>query len=117
MKKIIFTLLVFTLTSGMYAGSRDAKSGIISETAVECAKDSQFLIGKVVDDKTSETLAGVTVLYNGRKYYADVDGEFRIEKSTDETGKILVSLISYEDQYVPVDFKSKSELQIKLKQL
>lgn len=57
------------------------------------------IIGKVMDHKTGETLAGVRLKVEGieKDLYTDLDGNFKIEDLTPGTYNIKIDYVSYKD--------------------
>lgn len=84
---------------------------VSSETVTE-----NIITGKVLDENTSEVLAGVCLSYNGQKIYTDLEGNFSIKNISKGTAKLTASMISYEEQLVEVKEDQSKELKIKLKQ-
>lgn len=74
------------------------------------------LTGSVVDEKNKETLAGATILVDGKKYYSDLDGNFSINDVTPGKYQMVVELISYEPVLLEVDLNGNQNLNIGLLQ-
>jgi len=79
-------------------------------------ESENVITGKVLDEITSEVLAGVCLSYNGQKIYTDLEGNFSIKIISKGTAKLTASMISYEEQLVEVKEDQSKELKIKLKQ-
>ncbi|MEA4916948.1 carboxypeptidase-like regulatory domain-containing protein [Proteiniphilum sp.] len=86
-----------------------------SVNRVENVKALQ-LTGSVVDDKNKETLAGATIIVDGKKYYSDLDGQFSISEITPGKYKVTVELISYEPYTTEIDLKKNQKLNVSLLQ-
>ena len=74
------------------------------------------LTGSVVDEKNKETLAGATILVDGKKYYSDLDGNFSINDVTPGKYQMVVELISYEPVLLEVNLHGNQNLNIGLLQ-
>ena len=74
------------------------------------------LTGSVVDEKNKETLAGATILVDGKKYYSDLDGNFSINDVTPGKYQVVVELISYEPVLMEVNLTGNHNLNIGLLQ-
>ncbi|MGL5960164.1 MAG: carboxypeptidase-like regulatory domain-containing protein, partial [Bacteroidales bacterium] len=90
--------------------------GFIAFTAVVSAASKaeqtltkQVVSGRILDKDTQEALAGALIIADGQKVYSDFDGNFRIEKLCGEKCQMMISLISYEQQTIEVEFKSDSQ--------
>jgi hypothetical protein len=117
MKKLIFTLMVMCMVASLHAKNNEAARNEVPSKAVVSEMDEMpLLLGRVVDHQTSEKLAGVKILCNGREYYTDLNGVFRIEKRSSGDDVLQISMISYEDKSVQVDPKTRGDLVIQLKQ-
>jgi len=117
MKRILISLAILSLSTGIFAGTKDnAAVKVNKKEAAGSVLTSRYLVGRVMDNKTSETLAGAVILFNGKKTYSDLDGNFRIENLPEGKGQIAISLISYENQSLIVDLGRPDLLSIKLKQ-
>lgn len=73
------------------------------------------LKGTVSDEATSEPLAGVAMQYNGKTYYSDLEGKFSLPIGKTKTGKVNVTLISYQTQQLDLKTAPSGELRIALK--
>ncbi|MDD4777049.1 MAG: carboxypeptidase-like regulatory domain-containing protein [Fermentimonas sp.] len=74
------------------------------------------LSGSVVDEKNKETLAGATIVVDGKKYYSDLDGNFFISDVTPGKYQMVVELISYEPVSLEVVLNKNQNLNIGLLQ-
>jgi len=118
MKRIFISLALIGLSTGIFAGtneSTEAKS-TTSSNATEILS-TKTLVGKIMDHKTAESLAGATILYNGKKIYSDFDGNFRIQNFSGSKGSIVVSMISYKNQNLTIDLSKSNLLNVKMIQL
>lgn len=79
------------------------------------------LMGKVIDESTGETLAGVMVQLEGTDKYvfSDFDGNFKFEDLKPAKYEISISLISYKKVETEVDLNNTTaeELKVKLKNI
>lgn len=89
------------------------ESGSVSR--VENVKVLQ-LTGSVVDEKNNESLAGVAIVIEGKKYYSDLDGNFTIKDVKPGKYELVVELISYEPVSLHVDLTKNEKLNIGLLQ-
>ncbi len=114
MKKVILIALlsVFFVTGNLMA--KEAAPAKKAETAV--ATTVSEIKGMVFDKSTKETLAGASVLINGKKVYTDLDGNFTIPAGATGNCELKISMISYEDKVMTVSMDSKSALKIELNQ-
>ena len=86
-----------------------------SVNRVENVKALQ-LTGSVVDDKNKETLAGATIIVDGKKYYSDLDGQFTISGVNPGKYELTVELISYEPYTTEIDLTKNQNLNVSLLQ-
>ncbi len=110
MKAILFCIVsMFVFSSVVLAENNTVESAITT-----VSDNSTVLKGSVVDKNTKESLAGVVITANGKKVYTDLDGNFSISNLCKGNCKVVVKLISYQDQTIEVDMNSTQDLQIKL---
>lgn len=115
---LIFAVsLLLSVSAFANTGNNDNEKGkeAKSVSLVENV-DALQLTGLVVDEKNHETLAGAAILVNGKKYYSDLDGKFRIAGMKPGKYALQVELISYEPVSMEVDLKDNQNLQISLLQ-
>jgi len=74
------------------------------------------LTGSVVDEKNNESLAGATIVVDGKKYYSDLDGNFSIKDVKPGKYDLVVELISYEPVSMQVELVKNETLNIGLLQ-
>lgn len=74
------------------------------------------LNGIVVDENTNETLAGATIIVDGKKYYSNLDGNFQVKDVKPGKYELIVDLISYEPVAMVVDLSKSQNLNINLHQ-
>lgn len=74
------------------------------------------LSGTIVDDKNKETLAGVSIMIAGKRYYSDLNGDFVISDVKPGKYEITVELISYDPVSVEVDLNRNRKVNIALLQ-
>lgn len=86
-----------------------------SVNRVEDVKTLQ-LTGSVVDDKNKETLAGATVMVDGKKYYSDLDGQFTISGVNPGKYELTIELISYESYTTEIDLTKNQTINVSLLQ-
>ncbi|MFZ4549649.1 MAG: carboxypeptidase-like regulatory domain-containing protein, partial [Bacteroidales bacterium] len=75
--------------------------------------------GKVIDNKTGESLVGVAISVEGTdiKTYSDLDGNFEISSLTPGNYNLILSLISYKNSLVEnlkISANEKEVIDIKL---
>ncbi len=75
--------------------------------------------GKVIDNKTGESLVGVAISVEGTdiKTYSDLDGNFEISSLTPGNYNLILSLISYKNSLVEnlkISANEKEVVDIKL---
>ncbi len=68
----------------------------------EIASAKASISGKVLDIKTGESLAGVSISIEGTdiKVYTDLDGSFTVDGITPGNYNLILSLISYKNSLV-----------------
>ncbi len=108
-KKTIYTLLIVTSISSYTLANATNKNPIEPE------KKLVKISGKVIDQKTSEVLAGVKIYFlNSNKFvYTDFDGKFIIEEMVSEDAELSASLISYENVNIKIDYSKSVTLELK----
>ena len=89
------------------------------EDAVVAASAKASISGKVLDIKTGESLAGVTISVEGTniKAYTDLDGSFTVDGITPGNYNLVLSLISYKSsliENIKLNPSSKENIAIKL---
>ena len=118
MKPILVLAVSILISVTAFAESEKSNNKIKdneSVTIVESVNALQ-LTGLVVDEKNNETLAGATILVDGKKYYSDLDGNFSINDVIPGKYKLIVELISYEPVSMEVDLTKNQKLNIGLLQ-
>ncbi|MFZ4707853.1 MAG: carboxypeptidase-like regulatory domain-containing protein [Bacteroidales bacterium] len=96
MKRIIniaFLSLVLLFSNCVFATGDAPVSGMNSKATIS---------GKVVDNKTGESLAGVAIAIEGTdlKVYSDLDGSFSINSIEPGSYNLILSLISYKNSLI-----------------
>jgi hypothetical protein len=76
---------------------------------------SKTISGTITDQKSNEALAGATISYDGKKTYSDLEGNFSIPRNEVKSGKISISLISYQNSSVEIA-ASAEKLSVSMKQ-
>jgi hypothetical protein len=105
-KKAIFSVVVLAIFAGtILADGNDPVKGTNNVTKIS---------GKVIDQSTGETLAGVKVFIEGtdNSVYTNFDGEFQINLDLNKSQEISIALISYEAKIVKIE--SPGDLKINL---
>jgi hypothetical protein len=109
--KNIFVLVIALLIGTSFSF---AENDEVTDNAAPTAN----LMGKVIDESTGETLAGVMVQLEGTDKYvfSDFDGNFKFENLKPAKYEISVSLISYKKVETEIDLKNtlSEELEVKL---
>lgn len=90
-----------------------------NNTTTPSSNATAALTGKVLDNITGETLAGVSVMIEGTelKVYTDLDGNFAISGIEPGTYNLILSMISYKNslvENVELQANDKEVLDIKL---
>jgi len=118
MKSILILTALF-ISFSTFAGTdkNSEKKGEESHVvAVVESVNALQLTGTVVDDKNNETLAGASILVDGKKYYSDLDGNFTISDVKPGKYELTVELISYEPVSIEVDLSQNQQVNIGLLQ-
>lgn len=119
MKTILVLAVSMLISVTAFAETEKSNNNKIKDnesvTLFESVKALQ-LTGLVVDEKNNETLAGATILVDGKKYYSDLDGNFSINDVIPGKYKLIVELISYEPVLMEVDLTKNQKLNISLLQ-
>lgn len=118
MKSILILTALF-ISFSTFAGTdkNSEKKGEESHVvAVVESVNALQLTGTVVDDKNNETLAGASILVDGKKYYSDLDGNFTISDVKPGKYELTVELISYEPVSIEVDLSRNQKVNIGLLQ-
>lgn len=115
MKRTVFIIAIMLCAlSTTYATNTTHKKAKTEATKVS----TTTLRGLVRDQRTGETLAGASIMVNGKLIYSDLDGQFSIENFTDNNVVINVNMISYQEQTIVLETSKKTnELNINLEQL
>lgn len=107
MKKLAISLvLVLAMVSTAFAAGNSETSANMNKT---------IITGKVIDPTTNETLAGASVIVNGKKVFTDFDGKFEIENQKDNKYEVTVSMISYQTKTLVLSSQNNQQLIIDLK--
>lgn len=118
-KPILFIAASLILSLSAYAGT-DKSTERKSEASHAVAQIENVaavaLTGTIIDEQSNETLAGVSILVDGKKYYSDLDGNFAIADVKPGKYRLTVELISYEPISVDVDLVYDESVQIGLQQ-
>lgn len=98
-KGIIFSVLV---TLFLMAGFQNFAKGDGEEGNNPSANTATMIKGRILDQVSGESLAGVTVKVEGTdmKTYSDLDGNFSFKDLEPGTYSIVVSYISYKKSLV-----------------
>ena len=115
MKKILALSIILTFFFGSisFAGVGNGSGDPTPKASIS---------GKILDQNTSEELAGVTIQVEGTdlKAYSDIDGNFRIDGVKPGTYTLVLSYISYKDKKlkdVNLTPSATDNLEIKLEQI
>jgi hypothetical protein len=93
-----------------------AEPSVVSPKSThEQATTSKTISGTITDQKSNEVLAGATIVYDGKKTYSDLDGNFSIPSNEAKSGKLVISLISYQNATVEIAASSE-KVAVALKQ-
>ena len=119
MKSVLVLAVSLLISITAFAETDKSNNKKVKETEAVALTESVNalqLTGSVVDEKNKETLAGATILVDGKKYYSDLDGNFSINDVTPGKYKMVVELISYEPISLEVDLNNNRNLNISLHQ-
>lgn len=122
MKTVLVIGISLLMTTSAFANSnisnnKEVKKSNETELVANVAStESLQLTGVVVDKKNNETLAGASILVDGRKFYSDLDGKFSVNDVKPGKYEIVVELISYEPISMQVDLSKNQSLNINLNQ-
>ncbi len=105
--KTLFILTLSLFVSISASADTDSKKSaktneIESISSVENIT-AMHIFGVVLDEKSNETLAGATIVVDGKKYYSDLDGNFSVYNVKPGNYEMVVELISYEPITLVVD--------------
>ena len=104
-------------TNSNVSNNKEVKKSNETELVANVAsRESLQLTGVVVDKKNNETLAGASILVDGRKFYSDLDGKFSVNDVKPGKYEMVVELISYEPISMQVDLSKNQSLNINLNQ-
>jgi TonB-dependent starch-binding outer membrane protein SusC len=94
LKKLVYILFFFTLTQVSFAGNADK------------VKNSTKVIAGKITDNHGESISGakITIAETGETYFADLDGNFKLNVKTDKEYSLTVNTIGYQ----PLIVKSTS---------
>ncbi len=106
-------LLSFSVWAETEVKNNKETTETTSTSVVERVKSIQ-LTGSVLDNKNKETLVGATLHVDGKKYYSDLDGNFRIPDIKPGRHQVEVVLISYQSAVVEIDTENQQEIKIYL---
>jgi hypothetical protein len=116
MKKIATLLICFALVSSAFANNGN-EEGKGTESSVSTTK----LSGKVLDNITGESLAGVKITINNSEdcVYTDFDGNFVITNVKPGKVKISASYISYKEktEVLNLAFENTNTVEVKIETL
>ena len=113
---LVFAVSLLLSVSAFAKGNNDEKVRETKSVASIENVNALQLTGSVVDEKNNETLAGVAIVVDGKKYYSDLDGKFSIADVKPGKYAVQVELISYEPVSMDVELTKNQELQISLHQ-
>ncbi len=118
--KTLFILTLSLFVSIYASADTDSKKSaktneIESISSVENVTAMQ-IFGVVKDEKSNETLAGATIVVDGKKYYSDLDGNFSVYNVKPGNYEMVVELISYEPITLVVDPVKNQIININLHQ-
>ena len=122
MKNVLVIGISLLMTTSAFTNSnisnnKEVKKSNETELVANVAStESLQLTGVVVDKKNNETLAGASILVDGRKFYSDLDGKFSVNDVKPGKYEMVVELISYEPISMQVDLSKNQSLNINLNQ-
>lgn len=122
MKTVLVIAISLLITTSAFADSNISNNKEIKKSnetelvATVESTESLQLTGVIVDKKSNETLAGASILVDGRKLYSDLDGKFFVSGVKPGKYEMVVELISYEPISMQVDLSKNQSLNINLNQ-
>jgi len=120
LRNIAALVLVLLAIGPVMAVTYNANNPATSNTPIPANNPAQSaaITGKVIDNNSGETLAGVLVTVEGTtlKAYTDLDGQFSIEGMTPGKYNLILSLISYKKSLVEdLEVKPGKEESVEIK--
>lgn len=120
-KGIIFTILftLFAFTSFANSNKNEGEVASISKSGemVSASVSTTYGIsGTILDITNNETLAGATIVVNGKKYYSNLDGQFNVPALKEGKYRLSVEFISYNSSDIEVDVHGNSNITVRLDQ-
>src|SRR5690554_1925932 len=117
MKSLFVIAAALLVSFSVFATDKSSEKKETASHAVNQVEkvDVLQLTGIVVDEQSNETLAGVSILVDG-KYYSDLDGKFAISDVTSGKYELTVEFISYEPVSMEVDLQKSEAVHIGLLQ-
>lgn len=118
MKSLFVIAAALLVSFSVFATDKSSEKKETASHAVNQVEkvDVLHLTGIVVDEQSNETLAGVSILVDGKKYYSDLDGKFAISDVTPGKYELTVEFISYEPVSMEVDLQKSEAVHIGLLQ-
>lgn len=118
--KAVLLLAVLLLISANSFANPDSKEVKRSDESVSVAPADAANVarirGVVLDNKNQETLAGATIVVEGKKYYSDLDGNFTISGVKPGKCNLTVEMISYEPITLEVDLSENKAVKVGMMQ-
>lgn len=120
LRNIAALILVLLAIGPVMAVTYNANHPATSNTPIPANNpvQSAAITGKVIDNNSGETLAGVLVTVEGTtlKAYTDLDGQFSIAGMTPGKYNLILSLISYKKSLVEdLEVKPGKEESVEIK--
>ncbi|VBB45710.1 conserved exported hypothetical protein [uncultured Paludibacter sp.] len=119
MKKLFSTFLIVLIYSSLAFATNDNTGNKSKETTannIVNVSENVNISGTIVDLKSNETLAGATILVDGKKYYSDLDGNFNLSSLALGKHHIAVEMISYKNAEMEIDAQKDTNIKIQLLQ-
>lgn len=97
MKKLFVSLLLVSCVVFTYAGNKENKKEVAAHNS-----ELTTISGRILDQRTNETLVGVKVALKGtgKVAYTDFDGKYSFENVKPGTYALTASYVSYEESTV-----------------
>lgn len=119
MKVVLVFATSLLISVSAFADTEIKNNKKVNETEVVSTIENVNVLqlnGIVVDENTNETLAGATIIVDGKKYYSNLDGNFQVKDVKPGKYELIVDLISYEPVSMVVDLSKSQNLNINLHQ-
>lgn len=107
-------MLLACIITLSFANNGNANNNNSKEASAAKVYEYINVSGVIIDQSNNETLAGATILIDGKKYYSDLDGNFNLISLLPGKHHIEVEMISYSNSKMEIDVQSNMQLKIKM---